>query len=74
MMSCSSTKMTKKRIAVFSAIGAGTATILYVAFATHNPSLAALAPTFLTLALCPVMCAVIGGAMWFSNKFAKKKN
>ena len=74
MMSCGTGKMTKKKIAIFSGIGAGTAAVFYFAFATHNPTLAAIAPTFLTLGLCPAMCAAMGGAMWFSNKFAKKKN
>jgi len=74
MMSCGTGKMTKKKIAIFSGVGAGTATVFYFAFATHNPALAAVAPTFLTLGFCPVICAAMGGAMWFSNKFAKKKN
>ncbi|MDE1728097.1 MAG: hypothetical protein KGI02_03340 [Thaumarchaeota archaeon] len=73
MMSCGTGKMSKKKIAIFSAAGIGTATIFYFAFATHNPTLAAMAPTFLTLGLCPAMCAAMGGAMWFGNKFAKKK-
>lgn len=73
MMSCGTGKMSRKKIAIFSGAGIGTATVFYFAFATHNPTLAAMAPTFLTLGLCPAMCAVMGGAMWFGNKFAKKK-
>jgi hypothetical protein len=74
MMSCGTGKMTKKKIAIFSGVGAGTAAVFYFAFATHNPAIATVSPIFLTLGLCPVICAAMGGAMWFSNKFAKKKN
>lgn len=74
MMSCGTGKMTKKKIAIFSAMGVGTAMVLYFAFATHNPALAAVATIPLTLELCLAMCAAIGGAMWFRNRFAKKKN
>ena len=74
MMSCGTGRISKKKIAIFSSVGAGTTAIFYFAFATHNPVLAAVAPTFLTLGLCPAMCGAMGGAVWFSNKFAKKKN
>ncbi|MDE1832329.1 MAG: hypothetical protein KGI02_08185 [Thaumarchaeota archaeon] len=74
MMSCGTGKISKRKVAIFSVAGAGATAIFYFAFTTHNPTLAAVAPTFLTLGLCPAMCATIGGAMWFSNKFVKKKN
>lgn len=73
MMSCGTGKLSKKKIAIFSGIGMGTASVFYFAFATHNPTLATIAPAFLTLGLCPVMCAAMGGAMWFSNKRLNKK-
>lgn len=74
MMSCGTGKMTRKKIAIFSGAGAITATVFYFAFATHNPALAAVAPMFLTLGLCPALCAGIGGAVWFRNRLIKKKN
>ncbi|MDE1841655.1 MAG: DUF2933 domain-containing protein [Thaumarchaeota archaeon] len=74
MMSCGTGKISKKKIAIFSGAGAGAAVAFYLAFATHNSTIAAVAPTFLTLGLCPAMCAAMGGAMWFGNKFKKKKN
>jgi len=73
MMSCGTGRMTKKKIAILAFIGTGTAVMFYFAFATNNPYLAAVTPIPLTLGLCLAMCAAMGGAMWFSNKFAKKK-
>lgn len=73
MMSCGTGKISKKKITIFAGAGTGTAAVFYLAFATHNPTIAAMAPTFLTLGLCPAMCAAMGGAMWFGNKFSKKK-
>lgn len=72
MMSCGAGKMTKKKIAMLSGTGAGAAAVFYFAFATHNPTLAAVAPIFMTLGLCLAMGAAMGGAMWFGNKFKKK--
>lgn len=74
MMSCGTGRISKKKIAIFSGAGAGTAAVFYLAFATHNPALAAVAPTFLTLGLCPALCVGIGGAVWFRNRLVKKKN
>ena len=72
MMSCGTGRMTKKKIAIFSGMGIVATGLFYFAFATHNFTLAAVTPILLTPVLCLAMCAVMGGVIWFSNKFRKK--
>lgn len=75
-MSCSSTgKITKKKLAIFSAIGVGIGAATYFAFtATNNPAIAAVVPLLLVFAPCLGMCAVMGGIMWLKGRTSKKGN
>jgi hypothetical protein len=75
-MRCSTIgKLTKKKIAVFSSIGLGIASISYVVFTiTNNPAITATVPAIVSLAICPTMCIAIGGAMVFMNRFSRNKN
>jgi hypothetical protein len=63
----------KMRIAMISGAGAGAAGIAYVSLAA-NPAASAALPAVLAFAACPVMCAAMGGAMWLSRHFSKRKN
>ena len=76
-MSCNTGIITTKRkkIVVFSSIGSGIAITSYLAFTTtNNPAIAATIPALLSLVACPAMCAVMGGAFWFINRFSKNRN
>jgi hypothetical protein len=63
----------KKMIAIISGAGVGVAGIAYVSLAA-NPVAAAAIPAVLAFAACPAMCAAMGGAMWLSRRFSKRKN
>jgi hypothetical protein len=65
---------TKKKIIVFSFLGLAIATAYLVLTATNNPATAAAIPVFLPFATCPLMCAAIGGLMWFSRRRHSKSN
>jgi hypothetical protein len=73
-MSCSTGRITKKKIAIFSSIGVLIAVGTYFAFMTiNNPTVAAAIPA-LSFAACPAMCVAVGGIMWFSSRFSRNKN
>jgi hypothetical protein len=63
----------KSMIAIISGAGVGAAGIAYVSLAA-NPVAAAVIPAILAFAACPAMCAAMGGAMWLSRRFSKRKN
>jgi hypothetical protein len=74
-MSCSTGRITKKKIAIFSSIGFLIAVGTYFAFmTTNNPAVAAAIPALLSIAVCPAMCVAAGGVMWLSGHFARNKN
>jgi hypothetical protein len=63
----------KMRIAMISGAGAGAAGIAYVSLAA-NPAASAALPAVFAFAACPAVCASMGGAMWLSRRFSKRKN
>lgn len=69
-MSCNLGKTSiKKKVTIFSFVGLSIAIATYLAFmTTNNPAIASALPALLSLAACPLMCAVIGGIMWFSRR------
>jgi hypothetical protein len=75
-MSCNTGNLTRrKKIILFSSLSIGVGIITYLVFTTiNNPAVAAAIPTVLILGACPLMCAAMGGAMWFSQRLSKNKN
>lgn len=72
-MACNNGKMTKKKIALFSSIAVAIGASTYFIFiTTNNPAIAATIPLVLSFAVCPAMCAGMGGILWLINR--KKKN
>jgi hypothetical protein len=75
-MSCHNTgragSKKKRMIVIISGAGIGVAGIAYVSLLA-NPVAAAVIPAVLAFAACPAMCAAMGGAMWLSRCFSKKK-
>jgi hypothetical protein len=69
-MSCGPGKMsTKRKVTIFLSVGLAIAITTYLVFTTtNNPTIASALPALLSLAACPLMCAVIGGIMWFSRR------
>lgn len=66
---------TKKKITIFSSMGLVLATATYLVFTTtNNPAIAAALPTLLSFAVCPLMCAAVGGLMWFSRRSSKSND
>jgi hypothetical protein len=63
----------KRMIAIILGAGIGVAGIAYVSLAA-NPVAATAIPAVLVFAACPAMCAAMGGAMWLSRRFSKRKN
>jgi len=64
-------RITKKKIVVLSS--AGIATIAYLAFTvTHNPTIAASVPAFLSFAACPAMCMGMCGVFFLVNRLSSK--
>jgi hypothetical protein len=76
-MSCHNTERAgsnkKRMIAIISGAGVGVAGVAYVSLVA-NPVAAAAIPAILAFAACPAMCAAMGGAMWLSRRFSKRKN
>lgn len=72
MLSCSMAKPSKKWIAIISGISAAAVTGIYV-LGANNPMLTVLIPAILTFAICPAMCAAMGGAMWLFGRSKKNK-
>jgi hypothetical protein len=73
-MSCNTGKFTKRKVIVLSLLGIGVAVGIYFASSTNNPAVAAVVPALTAFAICPVMCAVVGGLIWFMNHSAKNNN
>jgi hypothetical protein len=73
-MSCDLGKTsTKRKVTIFSFVGLAIAIATYLALiSTNNPAIASALPVLLSLAACPLMCAVIGGIMWFSRRPSTK--
>jgi hypothetical protein len=69
-MSCDLGKTsTRRKVTMFSFVGLAIAIATYLALiSTSNPAIASALPVLLSLAACPLMCAVIGGIMWFSRR------
>lgn len=67
-MSCDSGKMsTKRKVTIFFSTSIAIAIATYLAFTmTNNPALSAALPALLLFGACPLMCAAVGGLMWFS--------
>ena len=66
-------RFSKKRIAILSTIGASAAGAAYL-YLNINPAIGATIPAVLAFATCPAMCAAMGGTMWLSRRFSKKKD
>jgi hypothetical protein len=64
----------RKRIAIIAGAGAGAAGVITYVSLAANPVSAAVLPVVLAFAACPSMCAAMGGAMWLSKCFSKRKN
>jgi hypothetical protein len=59
---------TRRKVTIFSSVGLAAAITSYLTFTTtNNPAIASALPVLLSLAACPLMCAVLGGIMWFSR-------
>jgi hypothetical protein len=73
-MSCNSGKITKKRIIILSTlIIAIAATIYAVSVATNNFAILVASPLVLGFLACPLMCGIMGGAIWLMSKLSKNK-
>jgi hypothetical protein len=64
----------RKRIAIIAGAGAGAAGVITYVSLAANPVAAAALPVVLVFAACPAMCAAMGGVMWLSRRFSKRKN
>lgn len=75
-MSCDSGKMSrKKKIRMFSSMGLVIAVATYIVLTTtNNPAIAAALPVLLSFGACPLMCAAVGGLMWFSHCSSKSND
>lgn len=74
-MSCGLGKLTRMRVILYSSLGVGVAGGTYLAFTTaNNPALAAAIPLISGFAICPAMCAVMGGIMWIMSRRSKNKD
>ncbi|MGH9976850.1 MAG: hypothetical protein ACRD8Z_13605 [Nitrososphaeraceae archaeon] len=70
-MSCNTGKLTKKKIIL---LGIGLTVAIYFFFSTTNsPAVAAAVPALAAFAICPAMCAVMGGLMWVISRSSKGK-
>jgi hypothetical protein len=73
-MNCNTGKLTKKKIILLSLLGVGLTVGIYFVFSTtNNPAISAIVPALAAFAICPVMCAVMGGFMWMMNRSSKNK-
>jgi hypothetical protein len=71
-MSCNTGRLTKRKIIVLSFLGVGIAAGTYFAFSTtNNPAVAAAVPALAAFAMCPAICAAVGGLIWFMNRSSK---
>lgn len=75
-MSCGSGMMsTKKKVTIFCSASLAIAIATYLGFTTtNNPAIAAALPALLSLGVCPLMCAVVGGLMWISRRSSISNN
>jgi hypothetical protein len=75
-LSCNIGNLTRrKKIILFSSLSIVVGITAYLALAViNNPAVAAAIPTVLILGACPLMCAAMGGAMWFGQRLSKNKN
>jgi hypothetical protein len=64
----------RKRIAIIAGAGASAAGVITYLSLAANPVAAAALPVVLVFAACPAMCVAMGGAMWLSRRFSKRKN
>lgn len=64
----------RKRIAIIAGAGAGAAGVITYVSLAANPVAAAALPVVLVFAACPAMCAAMGGVIWLSRRFSKRKN
>ena len=66
-------RITKKKIVILSSAALGIGTIAYFAFTvTHNPTIAASVPAFLSFAACPAMCMDMCGVFFLVNRLSSK--
>lgn len=73
-MSCSSGKMTKKRIITLLVVGIGIiGTIYAVSVVTNNFAILTLSPLVLAFAACPIMCGIMGVGMWVMGRRSRNK-
>jgi hypothetical protein len=73
-MSCNTGRLTKKKIILLSLIVVGvTIGIYFVFLTTNNPIIAAAVPALAAFAICPAMCAIMGGLIWVMNRSSKNK-
>lgn len=73
-MSCNTGRLTKKKIILLSLLVAGVALGIYFVFlTTNNPIIAAAVPAIAAFAICPAMCAIMGGLIWVMNRSSKNK-
>lgn len=73
-MSCNTAKITKNKIILLSLLGIGLIVGIYFVFSTtNNPAVAAAVPALAAFAICPAMCAVMGGLMWVISRSSKKE-
>ena len=64
----------RKRIAIIAGAGAGAAGVITYVSLAANPVAAAALPVVLVFAACQAMCAAMGGVIWLSRRFSKRKN
>jgi hypothetical protein len=73
-MSCNTGRLTKKKIILLSLLVVGvTIGIYFVFLTTNNPIIAAAVPALAAFAICPAMCAIMGGLIWVMNRSSKNK-
>ena len=74
-MTCNTARFTKKKIILLSSLMLGVSAATYSVFiATNNAAIAAAVPAISVFAICPAMCAAVGGALWAMNRFSSKKD
>ncbi|MGH9983583.1 MAG: hypothetical protein ACRD8W_06460 [Nitrososphaeraceae archaeon] len=73
-MSCNTGRLTKKKIILLSLLVVGVTIGIYFVFSTtNNPLIAAAVPALAAFAICPAMCAIVGGLIWMMNRSSKNK-
>jgi ABC-type transport system involved in multi-copper enzyme maturation permease subunit len=73
-MSCNTGRLTKKKILLLSLLVAGvTVGIYFIYSTTNNPAIAVAVPALAAFAICPAMCAIMGGLIWVMNRSSKNK-